>query len=371
MPPIRNAEEFLQYTYILDWMARVERVDLEPVRNKIITAITSSSRESLFNALDHNDWHVRYFSYRALLRKEPDNGIILEKGSRDSNSKIRWSIFQHICSFEENIKTQYISLFLRDPAPRICSAAMMAIPECRFQEKESIVYQNMFSSSPSIRNTARYLLKEYGIDSFADTYRSRLKSGEVTAGVISGLAETGNTADFNLIFVYRSSSTSRIRSAAIAGIYRLDEERAIPYLMEALKDPSGKVRTVSVSLLCKCTRLDDDKVRNLLSVEETGSRISALKVLCRTRSWESLIDIFALITDTDGKIKKMAWDTFVQWYLKRSAKNWVKPPEEVLHKVENKIHELNLKSFDIPDNARACWKNLPVLIESGKKLWTY
>ena len=364
-----RAGEFMQYIYILEWMTRVERVDLAPVRKRIISAIISSSSQTLYETLNSPDWHVRYFSYQTLLSKEPDNQQLIEIGSKDFNSTIRWSVFQHICSISNTVKAQNISLFLHDPSPRISSSAMKVISDDQWEKFYDIVFQNIFHNSFCIRNTARYLLKEHDFDTFADEYRNRLESGTITPGIVSGLAETGNKDDFDLILACHLNIKPSVRSAAIAGLYRVDEVQSIPYLIEALKDSHSKVRRTSVSLLCKSRHFDNQSIRKIFNNERPESRISALHALCCKSNWELLNDILFLVTDPEETVRKVAWDKYAQWYLKRSVSNWAKPPKSVLNKIEKRIMELDSKQ--LPEHVLKYWKDLPNLIESGKKIWGY
>ena len=366
----KYAESFLGYTYILDWMARVERVDLTQIRNQIIECVISSSKQNLYRALESSDANVRLFSFDALFRKESDNAELIQKGAKDLNPRIRWRAFKQVLE-QQNTLMSHISLFLVDSSPQIRSAAMMAIPENQWLEYSEQVFQNIFSNSPSIRNTSRFLMKKHGVTSFADEYRSRLKYGMITPGILSGLAETGEKDDFNIILPYCSNPKSKVRSAAIAGLYRLKSKEAIPYLIEALKDLNSRVRRISVSLLCKDSHFDDDLVRKVLKDEMATSRIAALKVLCYSARWEALGDILSVVSDTQVEVRELAWSKYVWWYLKRSANNWTKPTESTLHQVEQQIAELSSKQLDIPNTARRYWKELPNLIESGKKIWKY
>lgn len=192
-----NAQAFLSYTYVLDWMTRVERVDLSHIHDQIVDYLTSSSSiVHLKQALDHQDKTVRLFSYKAILRKSPHETVIIEKGAKDPNPGVRWYIFQYIRNLSAEKFIQHLPIFIQDTFPNICSSAMMAIPEEKWKDFRSIVFKNIFRDSPSIRNTARLLLKRYDSSVFADDYRKRIESEQITPGILSGLAETGGNEDF-------------------------------------------------------------------------------------------------------------------------------------------------------------------------------
>lgn len=367
----KYAEAFMSYTYILDWMTRVERVDLSHIHDQIINYLTSSSKEYLKQALDHSDKRVRLFSFKALLSKSPYKSEVIEKGAQDPDPKIRWYIFQNICNTPAEHLIQYLPIFLQDPSPKICSSVMMAIPEDQWQDFRSIVFENIFSNSPSIRNTARFLFKRHGFSSFADEYRKRIESEVISPGILSGLAETGSKEDFLILKPYANHPKSKIRSATIAGFYRLDAKQSIPYLIEALRDSTARVRRTSSTILSKYRRFDRDSVRKVLRDGTSASKISALKVLCDSSSWDALEDIFLLITDEDETVRITAWNNYVKWLLKRSINNWIKPSQTVLCSIEAKIEELNSKIIEIPDFAKRAWRELPSLIESGKQIWKY
>lgn len=367
-----HAEAFMSYTYILDWMTRVERVDLSGIHDKIIDYLTSStSKEYLMQALDHADKRVRLFSYKALLSKSPYEPELIERGAKDPNQGIRRIIFQNIINLPGENPTKYLPVFIQDSSAKISSSAMMAIPEGQWPDFRSIIFENMFSNSPSIRNTARFLLKRHGFSVFADEYRKRIESELISPGILSGFAETGSKDDFVILKHYANHPKSKIRSATIAGLYRLDAEQTIPYLIEALRDSTARVRRTSSNILCKYRRFDRDSVRRVLRDGTSASKVSALKVLCDSSSWDAIEDIFLMITDGDETVRITAWNHYVKWLLKRSVNNWVKPSQSVLCSLEAKIEELNSKTMEIPDFAKRAWRELPSLIESGKQIWKY
>ena len=365
-------EAFISYAYILDWMDRVERVDLSSIHLQIIDYLnTPAFSQYLDQASDHPDKCVRMFGYKALLSKISDNSKIIDKGIKEIDPTVRWNIFQNVSTLPANIQIKYIQSFLQDASPKIRSAAMMKIFEMNWHQYRDSIFQNIFSNSPSIRNTARFLIKKGGFDRFTDEYRKRLKTGIVTQGILSGLAETGSNNDFEILKVFVSHPRSKIRAAAVAGLYRLNPERSVPFLTEALKDQNARVRRVSANILSKYRNFDRVSIQQVLREGNTASRISALKVLCHFSRWVAIEDILFLIGDKEEEVRTTAWRNYVKWYLNRSAKNWVKPPERIFHYLENTIQNVNLTPDEIPDFAKKAWQELPELIKSGRQIWKY
>jgi hypothetical protein len=365
-------EAFLQYTYIIDWMMRVERIDLSHICDQIVNhMVSSSSNEYLKQLLDHPDDKVRFFSYKALLKRINDNAKVIEKGAKDPNSRIRWYILQHIYGFTVGKMIQYLPFFLQDPSPTICSSSMMEIPEDQWQDFKCIIFEKMFSNSATIRNTARFILRKHGFNTFADEYRNRIKSQQISPGILYGLAETGTKDDFALLENYIHHPKSKMRVAVIAGLYRLDAEKSISIMIASLRDSNTRVRQTSSKILRKYQHFDRYAVRCILRDGTSESKVTALNVLCYFSSWEALEDILSLLTDSDEKIRITAWHHCVKWYLKHSAKNWIKPSPPVLCSVETKIKELNLKQIEIPNSAESVWRDLPNLIESGKQIGSW
>jgi hypothetical protein len=303
------------------------------------------------------------------LQTPPVKAEIVEKGTKDSDPEIHWIVFQNVRNFSEDCLVQYLPYFLENSSPKVCSSAMMAIPEGHWQEFKDVVFENMFSASSSVRNTARFVLKEQGWTSFVDEYRKRIAAGLLTPGVLSGLGETGNSDDFAMLKAHVSNSRASIRSAVIAGLHRLDVDQSVPYLIEALNDPSSKVSRVSSVLLCKDCSYDREAVRRILKNGTSSSKISALKVLCHSFSWDSLGDILVTLPDRDSRVRMVAWSAYGRWYRHRTLRNWVGPSQGVLAHIEEELQRLGARTLEVPEFATESWQDLPSLIESGKRIW--
>jgi hypothetical protein len=363
-------QRFLSYTCVLDWMNRVTRVNLSPIRNQIINYLTSSpSRQHVESALDDPDKRVRRFCYRILMQTPPIKSEIVDKGAKDSDPEIQWIMFQNIRNLSEDCLVQYLPYFLGNPSSKVCSSAMMTIPKEHWEKFKDVVFENLFSTSSSVRNTARFVLKEYGFTAFADEYRKRIATGLLTPGVLSGLGETGNSDDFAILEAHVSNARASIRSAGIAGLHGLHVDQSVSYLIEALNDPSSKVRRVSRVLLCKDCGYDREAVRRILKNGTSSSKVSALKVLCHSFSWKALEDILVTLPDRDEMVRKTAWSTYVRWYRHRTLRNWAGPSQSVLASVEEELMKLASRTLEVPDFATGSWQDLPSLIESGKRIW--
>ena len=365
-------QSFLSYACVFDWMNRVTRVDLSPVRNQIINYLTSSpSRQHVESALDDPDRRVRRFCYRILLQTPLVKSEIVEKGTKDADPEIHWIMFQNIRNISEDCLVQYLAYFLGYSSPKVCVSAMMAIPKGHWQEFKDVVFENMFSTSSSVRNTARFVLKEHGFTAFAEEYRKRIAAGLLTPGVLSGLGETGNSDDFAILKAHVSNSRASIRSAVIAGLHRLNVDQSVSYLIEALNDPSSNVKRVSRVLLCKDCCYDREAVRRILKNGTFSSKVSALKVLCYSLSWDALEDILVTLPDRNEMVRKTAWSTYARWYRHRTLRNWAVPSQGVLARIEEELKRLGSGTLEVPDFATESWQGLPSLIESGKRIWRH
>jgi HEAT repeat protein len=368
-------EEFLDtyfsLTEIMDWMTRVERIDLTQVYNRIVEYLHSSPGDPLSKALDNPDPKIRLFCYKSLLAKNPEDRKHYQKAAMDPNPDVRWFVYQQIGKLSAENQYRLFSLWIKDPSPKISSSVMMSVSEEHWQDFQKVIFENGFNDSPMIRHTARFLLKKHGVEISADEYRNRLSSDSVSPGILYGLAETGTDDDCLTLMQYVNHPRSRIRLAALAGLYRLSKVRAQPYLIEALRDSRLRIRRFSSIILGKDNDYDRVSVRKILVNGNSASKISALKVLCCSASWDALEDVFQMIIDKDEAVSQIAWKLYVQWYLKRRIHNWVKPSQSFLLSFNKRMDELNSRSLEVPAFAAKAWSQLPGLIGSGKEIWKY
>lgn len=105
----------------------------------------------------------------------------------------------------------------------------------------------------SIRELARFYLKERGYSGFSDDYRAALEKTEQTrvlmAIALLGLGESGSEADASYVARFAYHASAKVRQAALQSRLRLDASQSIKLALEGVQDASGRVARTGFFLL--------------------------------------------------------------------------------------------------------------------------
>ncbi len=142
----------------------------------------------------------------------------------------------------------------------------------------SAVEEALTDENAGVRNDSRYLL---GKRDYAAHYRTLLPA----SGAVSGLGETGERADAEVLRSLLAHPKADVRHRALESVSRLIEDAAAPELFAALRDPSRKVqRAAAEGMIRSSLPIDPEAVAQLdLSHAVRGM------LLNRSPRWEALL----------------------------------------------------------------------------------
>jgi len=264
-----HAAVLLQYGHLVDWLERVQRVDLSETRTAILATLRSERcRETLMAQLKADEPGTRFFCYRILAGETDDiagNPALIGAALSDRSPAIRRWMARTIlrasnAQASEATIAQWLPRLLTDKSARVRIETIRWLPESLWPAARDAVGEMIYSDSPGLRNAARFLSKSHGVTDFAERYRERLEQLErlegantatMTAGPVAGLCETGDKTDINRIARYADHLRPRVREAALAGLGHLNAETATDRAIQALSDTNASVRRAGVRILQK------------------------------------------------------------------------------------------------------------------------
>jgi hypothetical protein len=180
----------------------------------------------------------------------------------------------------------------------------------------------------AVRDLARFFnRKRDGFDAL-NIYRGKVAAeGEpkLTAA-ISGLGETGNAGDFELLQPFLSSISIPVRKAALVAGTRLEPEKMVPILLRALIDTStGISKTAQRAMSQNMHLVSANDLAPMLGRDMPAYvRKNALGLGLRLSKWDRLVPALRLCTDEDPKIASLAQAGVSAW-LSRYNRNQLKP----------------------------------------------
>ena len=367
------APALLDQRRLIDAMARVERVDLSGVRQRIFTfLLRRECRAELDKQLVSPDQEMRLFGYRVFGEELAARANIIERAVNDPHLGIRRWITRYILDAEPPEMLKWLEVLLRDSCARIRTDIIRRIPGDMLPAFREVIQEQIFADSPSLRSAARFLLRQHGRTDFSAQYRNRIRQADlqdVQPGWIAGLGETGQESDLDLVESHVSHSRPRVRAAAIRAAVRLNRPRTIGHAVKALDDSSGKVRRVAVSVLvAEHSPQTSGQARYVLRHGSPKGQLAALKVLANRSGWEALPDVLTALAVGDERLCAFAWARLAKWYTRHFREGWIKPDPDLLKHIELKIKAMADVCI-IPPPRVAIWADLNNLVQEGKKLW--
>ncbi|MBL7647036.1 MAG: HEAT repeat domain-containing protein [Candidatus Hydrogenedentes bacterium] len=162
----------------------------------------------------------------------------------------------------------------------------------------------LFDRSSIVRRAAQRLHASQGHDPAAPYRRvlaQRDARGRPIRYALISLSELGDPGDWDLLVSYFRSTESALRLCALAGLCRLDAERAREFLLEALMDESPPVvRAAHRRLSRHRTRPLLEELELILEIAQDAHSVEAVLWLGRRLpKWDALI-LLLLMVDSHG-----------------------------------------------------------------------
>jgi len=345
---------FLENTYIddllrqlptIDWLLKVERVDLSEIHCRIIQFILSQEISDEFyvkiNCLDEK---TRYRFYKIFLSNTKPTKEQINKISHDKNFLVRLELIKHISVFETNIQKELIEAFLLDQFARVRLEALYASKRFTGKFDEQII-KLLSDESASVRELSRHLLQDKGID-LTILYRQRIANKQFLSGSLLGLSEMTDCEDLSIFEKYISSEKSKLVIACLTAINKFNEDKARKYSLELLIHPTKRVRDKAVEILARNTDNQTlEKVRNIYAKGSHDIKKTVLKLYNKIGGWNIIADLLLALTDENINIQNQGWQFLDKWRLKATRLFTTPPQNEIerANRIYSSLDTSNLK----------------------------
>ena len=351
--------------YLMDWLEKVERVDLTSLRGNLLEELRNTShRQAVDHRMRSADVRGRLFCFRLLEDEIPGNGALIEAALSDPSPSVRRWVVPHIFSATQSAADRWIGRLLADKCVIVRVNALRRLDRTRWPHFQARIEDLLFDSSPTVREVARFLMKRHGIADFAERCRQRIDANpQPQVGPIAGLGETGDARDADRVTAFAASPRPRIRAAAIAALGRLARKKAIPPAVHALDDPSGKVRRASIGLLqADLTNEIIERVSPMLLSASEAGRLAALKVIGHRKGWDMLPHALSAVTQSSERVSDLAWTLLVAWSSTCATQGWIGPSPGLRAEVARKFEQLQASGISPPPHAKRAWRILGMLL---------
>ena len=322
-------EDLLKQLPTIDWLLKVERVDLSPVYNRIIQFILSQEfSEEFFIKIKNYDDKTRRRFYKAFLsnkRPTKEQLIIIRE---DKSFLVKLELIKHLSTFDIDDQKELIAGFLQDPSAKVRLDALYA------SKSFSPYFENKISKllsdeAASVRDLSRHLLKNKGID-FATLYRERIAHQQFLYGSLLGLFETGNSEDLLIFERYINAEKSKLVVASLTSINKFNSDKAKQYSLELLVHPIKKIRSKAVEVLAKSCDIETlQKVRDIYAKGDYHIKKTILKLYNKIGGWNIVGDLLLALVDENVDIQNLGWQLLDKWKAKAIRLFTTPPPKEM------------------------------------------
>jgi hypothetical protein len=147
----------------------------------------------------------------------------------------------------------------------------------------------------------------------------------------------GDPGDWDLLVSYFRSPERALRLCALAGLCRLDAERAREFLLEALVDESPPVvRAAHRRLSRHRTRPLLEELEMILEIAQDAHSVeAALSISRRLNKWDELIILLVVLHEQGenrAQVREKAFAQFAQW-LRRFNRSFSRLTDEQRNRI--------------------------------------
>lgn len=323
-------------------------------------------RNRLCQILEYGPHDQRLFVLSVLEGRLLGEPGLLEKIATTGASLVRARAASLILQTDQVRYRDLIQGLLRDRSPWVQMMVLQWIEPQVAVQMQAYIQERMFEDSPAVRSAARFVLERQGVTDLVGLYRERIAKDsqeQARPGWVAGLGETGDAQDLVTLSAFLNARRSKVRTAALEAIARINPEAAIEPAIAALRDEAGGARRVAVNILR--AHLDERVLaaaRDLLeSGEEAGQR-AALHLLVSLPGWDPVPDILAALLARSERVRDQAWAQMREWCRVYFGAGWIGPDRATQERLQRVIRQLDSAKVEPPKEYAKTYRNLLALI---------
>jgi len=341
----RYARRFITHLALVSRLEEAGRADHKPLVQAINELLVSAEcRTTLLESLKSEDRFIRRASFRlALDSTQSDLSSVVRQALDGQDTIVRvWAAQRVFSAFAGATLDLFLESMRRDRFMPIRREALRIDVQRNSPGSLAELRSALLDPHASMREESRYHLRKLDPMDVASFYRQYLLAaeGRTLCAVISGLGETGATADDHLIVPYTSHAASRIRRAAIRALAKLNGDAHVDLFIEALKDQVPYVSRQALSVLADQPSLvSDEQVWELFqSTSHPHVKRNALFLIEKLGKWDSIYYLVTAVRDSDEAIASMSRAGIQRW-LARFNRSFTTPTDGQLARLDNALEE--------------------------------
>jgi hypothetical protein len=217
-----------------------------------------------------------------------------------------------------------LAIAVEDPYPPIRREGIAAAAERLGDGADAWLLAAVMDRNRVVREVARFYAGRRGlVRDFAAFYRVRLRDGQPPgelATALSGIGETGNSADASAILPFLGHSRPAVRQAAMRGLATVDFDANLARIVAMLDDPAPTISRAARALLrprAGAIGLEELR-RRLRRAPYAHTRFAAASLGASLGKWDSLTILLEAAAASDERIQTPARKWLDVWLARKN-----------------------------------------------------
>jgi hypothetical protein len=329
---------------------------------------SASSHAVLLAALEESDRVARRFAFELLAEAVGNPADLIAHGlaSEDEVIRLRAARLARERLAGEELESALARL-LADRFMPVRREAVYGYVERLPQAAPGVLRRSLLDGHVSMRELARFHLRQQGESDFAAFYRSKLgqAAGRERAAAIAGLGETGSAEDVGHVELFLSDPDPHVRRAAVRALGRLDADgRSLERFLIALDDGSAAVaKAAREALRSRVYLLSPPRLWSIFTATtHRHTRRAVLSLVAALSWWDSAPLLVAAAGTDDVEVRRDALAYLDRWS-RNSNRLSVRPTREQLMLLgqATQQHRASLNHRSLTD--------IETHLASGKRAW--
>ena len=313
------APHFLANISLVLRLRECGRLEKELVDDVFALLKRPECKEALLACMASEHRTIRRISFQLFIEANPATAAnTIHYMMADPDAVLRLLAVRHILpSITPDELPSVIEPMLKDRFMPVRREALWALAAKRPDAAKEPIRRALLDSHVSMRDTARHYLELADVADVRAFYTEALRSGAESSvlSALCGLGENGKASDVCLLFDHLVSPRTKIRSAAVYALGRLDAAGNLNTLVGFLSDTKSSVSRQAMKALIPMAReiALEDLEKLVVSSANHHVKHNALLLVLHTGKWRKLPALLNACTDEDPKLARFAAKTLENW----------------------------------------------------------
>lgn len=332
----RYASSVIENLPLVARLGQAARDDHRRVVEAVESLLKSADcRDALLRGLESDDRSVRRICFRLAAEADgADTRAVLEHALADRDTVIRlWAARQVSAGLGGKATENLLDIMKSDHFMPVRREALRALISLWPEKAPAELRRALFDPHASVREEARYHLRQTGEDDLASVYRQALADavGGELYSTVSGIGETGTASDDHMVLPYAAHPSPKVRRAAIKALARLNEDEHLSVFLTALRDETPAVSREALKALAgRATAVGGERLWEILSALSLPHvRHNALNLISMLGKWDSIYYLIRAAGDHNVRIAEASRLSIVRWLSQFNRSFSVPTPEQI------------------------------------------